>query len=218
MNVTSGWIHSGPRSGRRIAALGSWGLLLLGAVIRVAGQGVTLLTEDTLPAPVARFPVSGPVGQESLFQMEFGFGTNETPSPGELHDSLTLMLTGFQDGKERVLATLDVFGLTPKPMIEGAGDFSSTPLSFQAAPFHPISPFEVTLRQSFSLQFPLPSDWLGQGELTGVLASNGDLLKSMAYVGEVLVTAVPEPSIEWLALGGGALCFLLQQRREGKRR
>jgi len=177
-------------------------VLFLGAFTRAQAQGVTVLTEETLS--VARFIVAGAPGPTSLFQVDFGFATSEAASPGQLHDSLTLMLTGFLDGKERILVTLDVFGLTPKPLVEGAGDFSNSPIEFRNASLDPLAGFELPVKQSFTMSFPLPPDWLGQGELTGFLATNGDGFKSVGFVGQP--TVVPEPGalVLW-CVGAGML-------------
>lgn len=186
-------------------------VVFLGAFTRAQAQGVEVLTEETLS--LVRFGVAGTPGPTSLFQVDFGFATGEAASPGQLHDSLTLILTGFLDGKERILVTLDVFGLTPKPLVEGAGDFSNTPIEFRNASLDPLAGFELPLKQSFTMSFPLPPDWLGQGELTGFLATNGDGFKSVGFVGQP--TVVPEPGtlVLW-CVGAGML--LGAGRRAGR--
>ncbi len=193
----------------RFAAVGRFGRvgrgLLAGGASLVScawAQGVTVLTEDTLPAPLSQLRVVGPAGPGAFFQVGFGFGTSELPEAGVLHDSLTLILAGFLDGRDRVLATVDVFGLVPKPLVEGAGDFSRTPLTFQNASLDPLLGFDVTSRSAFTLSFPMPEDWLGQGELTAFLASNGDPLKSIAFILPPVLT--PEPGPLGLLLVGSA--------------
>lgn len=182
------------------------GCLPLGLVVTVLGQGVTVLTEETVPAPLARFSVSGPTLPGAIFQVGFGFGTAEAPTPGELHDSLTLILAGFLDGRDRVLATIDVFGLLAKPFVEGAGDFSRTPVTFQNASLDPLSNFNLVTRSAYTMMFPLPDDWKGEGELTAFLASNGDPLKSVAFILNPVV--IPEPGALGIAVAGGVALWL----------
>ncbi len=176
-------------------------------------QGVSVLTEDLLPAAEARQSVTGPSGDGVYFQVDFGFGTSEVPTPGELHDSITVILSGFLDRRDRVLATLDVFGLIEKPLIEGAGDFSATPIEFRNASLDPLTPFGLARQQAFTLRFPLPPDWQGRGELTAFLSSNGDAFKSVGFVS--VPSLVPEQKLAGMTLMG-LLLLTLVRRRAGK--
>ena len=198
----------------RVGLLCSSGILAFwGAHSGAVAQVVTVLTEDTLPAAESRQSVIGAPGEGVYFQFDFGFGTSELPTPGELHDSITLILSGFLDRRDRVLATLDVFGLIEKPLVEGAGDFSTTPVEFRNASLDPLTPFRLAQQQAFTLRFPLPPDWQGRGELTAFLASNGDVFKSVGFVS--VPSLVPEQHLVGMTLVG-LLLVAWTQRRSGK--
>lgn len=188
-----------------IFATGQFGL--------VQAQGFFLLTEDTQPIPVVLFPVSAAGSGPSVVTVEFGFATQEAPTAGQLHDSVTLSLGGFLDGNDRVLATLDVFGLTLNPRFDAVSDFADGTIA--AVPRIPDSRLPVFggHREAVELSFQIPSDWSGHGDLAGFLASNGDTALSVAYIRQPVF--VPEPGMAVLTVAGGLAMGLCRRRRGG---
>jgi len=190
-----------------------WAAFLLALAWSTQVHGDVILTEDTLPLPLARLPVSGPGGPGTLFLVDFGFGTFEQPTPGELHDSLTLTLSGFSDGHERLLATVDVFGVTAPLMVEGSGLFSGSPILVRERLAGSILGLAWSHQGAYTLSFTMPGDWTGQGELTGFFASNGDAGKSAGLIGVPLL--VPEPGVLAMTLVGGVLLVVAFNRQGG---
>lgn len=184
--------------------LGAGWVCLLALVSSIQAQDTVILTEDTLPLPLARLPVVE-AGPGTLFLVDFGFGTFEAPTPGELHDSLTLTLNGFSDGRERLLATVDVFGVTTPPLVEGTGNFTGSPIVVQERLAASILGLAWAHEGAYTLSFVIPGGWTGRGDLTGFLASNGDGLKSAGLL--IQPRLVPEPGIVALTVAGG--CLLL---------
>lgn len=148
-----------------------------------------------------------------VVRVEFGFATQESPTAGELHDSVTLSLGGFLDGNDRVLATLDVFGLTVNPRFGTVGDLAGGAIA--AVPRIPDSrlPEFGGHREAVELSFQIPSGWSGHGNLAAFLASNGDAALSAAYIRQPVF--VPEPGVAILSIAGGLGICLYRSRKGG---
>ncbi len=202
------WAVKGANLFRAIVAILTAGVGLARA------QGFFLLTDETQPFPLVRIPIAAAAGSEvPIFRVEFGFASQEGPTAGQLHDSVTLSLGGFLDGNDRVLATLDVFGLTLNPRFGNGGDLADGAIA--AVPSIPDSrlPALGGHREAVELSFQIPSGWSGSGDLAAFLASNGDNALSAAYIRQPVF--VPEPAVVLLSITGGWVIWLYRRRKGG---
>ena len=137
------------------------------------------------------------VPAEVHFQM--AFGTQESASPGGLHDSVTATLATTDDSLFAAVATMDVFGLTLAPVLTGGVPVNAA--SIDLAPLSPPMsvPAGFSTRIGYSISLPVPDAFAGKDLRIYFDLVKGDVggtaSEARAFVPLV---AVPEPEAWWL--------------------
>jgi hypothetical protein len=157
---------------------------------------------------VAPFPVGG----DATLEFEFGFGTEETPTPGGLHDSFTASVeTG--SGLQAFVVTTDVFGSQWTPSNPGGTEFLPSSVTSSAISL-PIVVAPADLIGAYHVKLALPDEFRAQPlTLHFDLFDNGDALASVAFFNAVV--AVPEPSVVALVAFGVAFLAMAAGARRG---
>jgi hypothetical protein len=174
-------------------------------VILQTAAGVVLVTEE---ASVA-WGVADPV---PLLNFKFGFSTDESPSPGEFLDSLSVTLQTDNQDLTILLLTLDAFGLVVAPSTPG-----TTPLDPEEVVTTPIDfpSLQPVLANQFAFEFTarLPPQLAGRNaSLYFDLFNNLNPLQSLGWFSPEI--RVPEPSAA--AFGVLGLAAMLLRRRWSK--
>ena len=160
---------------------------------------------------VAPFPTTG----AATLEFEFGFGTEESPTPGELHDSFTASLESGS-GAAVFVVTTDVFGSQWVPSNPGGPELSASSVSSSTI-LPPIIVAPAGLVGAYRVRVELPEAFRAQPlTLHFDLFDNGDSLASVGFYNNVV--SVPEPPMVAVAALGAALLASASWRRRAVRR
>jgi hypothetical protein len=146
----------------------------------------------------------------SALSFEFGFGTDEVPSPGVFLDSFSVTVQDAARLNTLVLLTADGSGMVWAPPTPGGVGISPDAILRSSIPFPSLTP--VTAQQTaFLVTVPLPTVFSGAVNVHFDLFDNLDSVASLGWYNRV---RVPEPG-SWVLLGGGLLwlCCRMRWRR-----
>ena len=142
---------------------------------------------------------------------EFGFSTDQTPSPGTFLDSFTVNL--LDAGSDvAVVATVDASGTYWTPTTPGAVTLDPSQISFQG--INPPGQSPILGRGvAYSVLIPVPSSFTGNAVTADFdLFDNQDSNTSaLGWFENVAVVGVPEPQAGVSAIFGLAL-FVMKKR------
>ena len=173
----------------------------LGAATSLETGSGDVLSSATVPLGVPDVPWAGVV-------FEFGFSTDEVPTPGAFADSFTLSLENPQ-GQRLYLATADAFGVNWAPTVPGSFPLPQAELRYSTVPYDSSVP-ERTFSVSYRVEVTVPPVWVpGDLQLRLDLFDNLNPIRSIGYV--TAASVVPEPGV--LGLVGLGLLGPLFWRR-----
>jgi len=171
-----------------------------GIAVLNTGGGLPLVTSSQqLQIPSSPLPVP-------LF-FEFGFGTDETISPGAILDSFTVTVQDAAMLNTLVLLTADAGGVLWAPKTSGGvaiapEDVGRTPIEYPS--LQPV----LANQSAFAVTVPLPTVFTGQVNVYFDLFDN---LDGTASLGWYRGATIPEPGT-WALLGIGLLAMWLRKR------
>lgn len=168
------------------------------------GSGVPLQTKQEVlslagvTAPAVRF--------------DFGFATDEVPTPGVLLDSFTVSLQGGNSNQTAVVVTADASGVLWAPPAPGAVPLADSVIQRLAITPPSLQPID-SRGVAFAVQVPVPSQFTGTGfEVDFDLFDNLNATMSLGWYTPPQVVSAPEAS-SWSLLSGGLLVLAANRRR-----
>ncbi len=192
------------RTGIRLATMA--GALLMAAV---PGRGATLETGSGEVLSSAAIPLTSPELPPASVTFDFGFTTDEIPSPGTFADSFTISLENSR-GQRVYIVTTDAGGSLWAPTVPGSFPIASTDLRYSTIPFDPSIDARV-LTFSYRVEVPLPSSWVPDSfQVRLDLFDNQNSTASAGYVTGAAI--VPEPHV-LLLITVGLMTPLWRRRR-----
>ncbi len=171
--------------------------------------GLTVLTTgrgEPLQTSLQPLFVSGNISGLEL-QFEFGFGTDEVLSPGEISDSFTVTIQDAAFTTTAVILVADAGGVTWAPPTPGA--LFLAPETIVRVPIA-FPKFETVLahQTAYAVAVPIPSAFSGAVVVYFDLFDNLNATRSLGWHSPVIV--VPEPCTAPLMTAG--LVVLLLRR------
>jgi hypothetical protein len=142
---------------------------------------------------------------------EFGFSTDETPSPGAFLDSFTVnLLDGNSD--VAVVATVDASGTYWTPATPGAVTLDPSQISFQGINPPAQSPV-LGQGVAYSVVIPVPSAFTGTTVTADfdLFDNQNSQTSAVGWFQNVEVVGVPEPEAALLAVYG-LVMFSMKKR------
>ncbi len=166
------------------------------------GGGMPLVTaSQQLQVPSSSVPVP--------LVFEFGFGTDETVSPGAFLDSFTITIQDAAMMTTLVLLTADASGIVWAPSTPGGVVMSPDLIVRNPVAFPSLQPVLANL-SAFAVTVPLPTTFTGTVNVHFDLFDN---LNSTASLGWYRPAVIPEPSAWVLLVAGGLLVWLRQRSK-----
>ena len=142
-------------------------------------------------------------------ELEFGFTTDETWTPGVFPDSFTV---GVQNaaGERLYVVTTDASGALWAPLVPDAVVIDVNDILWSTVPYGAADPV-LAMALAYRVGLDLPAGWSGQ-ELTAwfELVDNQDAIRSGAYFSHL--TLVPEPGGPALAALDGLVLLVFLRR------
>jgi len=141
--------------------------------------------------------------QQPRLVFNFGFATDEIPSPGTFQDSFTVTIQDSNHLYIAVYLTADASGVVWAPATPGALVIDPATIDFQAIAYPSLQPVLIQQR-AFQVSALIPSQFLGVSiSVYFDLFDNLNPQASQAWFSDLRVTAVPEPQAWLLLLLGG---------------
>jgi hypothetical protein len=139
---------------------------------------------------------------------EFGFGADETVSPGAILDSFTVTVQDAAMANTLVLLTADAGGFVWAPPTPGGVVISPDAILRSNIPFPSLQPV-LANQSAFAVTVPLPTAFTGTVNVHFDLFDN---LNPTASLGWYRGVVIPEPGT-WVLLLGGLLAVWMRKRR-----
>jgi hypothetical protein len=150
--------------------------------------------------------------QQPRLIFNFGFATDETPSPGGFLDSFTVTIQSTNLSFSAVYLTADATGIAWGPPTPGSLFIDPASINASALSYPSLQPVLAT-QTAFAVSAPLPAQFLGGSvNVFFDLFDNLDNKASQGWFSGVGVATVPEPRAWTLWLLGGALCWRFKRR------
>lgn len=147
---------------------------------------------------------------------DFGFFTDETPTPGAFLDSFTVTI---QDASmaTAVLVTVDASGVLWSPFSPGAVFLSDSDIVRTAIIPPSLQPI-LGRGVAFTVRVPLPAQFTGPTVTVYFdLFDNLDQIMSLDWYYDPHIASIPEPQSGWLfALGVGLLLVTVRRRQKNE--
>lgn len=140
-------------------------------------------------------------------QFEFGFGTDELLSPGEIPDSFTVTLQDAPGANTVVLLTADAGGVIWAPPTPGGLFLAPETIARVPVSFPSLDPV-LAQQTAYAVAVPVPLVFRGPVNLYFDLFDNLNATRSLGWHGEV--TLVPEPRV-CVTLCAGLVAVLLRR-------
>lgn len=213
--------HEHSRSGSLVHKGALWralmicGVLLLGLAAPDASKGQGAFTflqtgSDSLSATVPLGDLGNGMAELAFV---FGFSTDEDPLPGQFLDALTATLADEQAMLYLPIMTVDRAVIVWAPGGEGTVPLEASEILRNTIPY-PGSVPALAASQAWQVRMQIPALFQdGSPVLYFDLFDNAVGPDSLAWFGNVTVTAVPEPGRFVLAGFGFLICVLWMQRR-----
>jgi hypothetical protein len=134
---------------------------------------------------------------------DFGFATDEVPSPGIIPDAATLTLQNLAGDRTALYFTVDAHGVSWAPSALGAIFVGEGSIARREIAFPDLAP-ELERQIAYRVDAAIPEDF--QGTLVRAyldLFDNQDPLQSLAWISRIEV--IPEPHAWKLGVLGGIL-------------
>ncbi len=171
------------------------------AVLNTGGGTPLVTSSQLLQIPASSVPVP------LLF--EFGFGTDETASPGAILDSFTVTVQDAAMLHTLVLLTADASGVVWAPPTPGAILIPPEAILRTSIPFPSLQPV-LANQSAFVVMVPLPTVFTGTVTVHFDLFDNLNPSSSLGWYNRV---NVPEPGTWVLLVAGGLLVWLGKKSR-----
>lgn len=171
-----------------------------GTLVLRTGQGMPVVT---LVEPVL-VPAQTPV----MLEFEFGFATDETPTPGETLDSFTVTVQDAAMIHTLILLTADASGIVWLPPTPGGLWIPPSLIFWRHVPFPSLQPV-LAYQSAFAVSVPLPEVY-SSGPVN-VYFDLFDNLNPTPSLGWFRGVQVPEPSAWALLIAGGILAWRRQR-------
>ena len=147
------------------------------------GQALTEVTENVLFGTATDRPV---------LRFDFGFSTDEVPTPGSFLDAFTITLQNEQKTATAILVTVDPGGAVWAPPTPGT--LALAPNAFEVYPLP--APLDIPLKTysvGYSVTVNVPAEFYASAcVLSFDLFDNQNATASLAWAGKIAI--VPEPA------------------------
>jgi len=151
--------------------------------------------------------------QQPRLVFDFGFATDETPSPGAFLDSFSVTLQSSDQSISAVYLTADASGVAWAPAAPGGVFIDPSSIFASAIPYPALQP-ALANQTSFEVSAPIPAQFLGGSvNVFFDLFDNQDAKISQGWFNNLGVASVPEPQVWTLWLGAGALFWCSKRAR-----
>jgi hypothetical protein len=184
-------------------------LLLVLGELSALGQGTVIFHNtgggQSLVSEVRSLSIDPSLQQPSLV-FNFGFATDEIPSPGTFLDSFTVTLEDVAQRISVVYLTADATGIAWAPPTPGAWSMDPASITHSLISYPSLQPV-LTNRIAFQVTAPIPAQFTGSVNVYFDLFDNLDNQNSQAWFSGLSLVGVPEPSVWALSLlMAGLLC------------
>ncbi len=143
----------------------------------------------------------------------FGFATDEIPSPGAFLDSFTVTIEDSAQRFSALYLAADANGIAWAPATPGALFIDPTSITASPLSYPSLQPV-LANRSAFAVTAPIPAQFLGSSvNVFFDLFDNQDNTISQGWFSGLSVVSVPEPDAWALMVVAGALCWALRRPR-----
>jgi len=170
-------------------------------VLRTGGGSPLVSSTESLPLSTNALP--------AVLTFEFGFGTDETVSPGAMFDSFSVTVQDAAMLNTLVLLTADASGIVWAPPTPGGVLLPPDAILRSGIPFPSLQPV-LAQQTAFLVTVPLPTVFSGPVNVYFDLFDNLNPTASLGWYNRV---QVPEPGTWALLVAGGVLVWLCRRRR-----
>jgi hypothetical protein len=174
-----------------------------GVTVLRTGGGLPLVTSSE------QFQITSNLTTPTVLSFEFGFGTDEVPSPGAFLDSFTVTVQDVAMMNTLLLLTADASGVVWAPSTPGGVFLPPDSILRSTIPFPSLQPV-LANQAAFAVSVPLPTAFAGPVNVYFDLFDNLNPTPSLGWYRAVVI---PEPRT-WVLLIAG---FLLVWTRAGKK-
>jgi hypothetical protein len=153
-----------------------------------------------------------PTSPQPRLVFDFGFATDERPTPGAFLDSFTVTIQNMAQSLSAVYLTVDASGVAWAPVTPGALFIDPASISANPIAYPNLQPI-LANRVAFEVTAPVPAQFLGQSvNVFFDLFDNLDPNNSQAWFSGLNLASVPEPQT-WTLLPVGVALLLFCKRR-----
>ena len=153
-----------------------------------------------------------PTSSQPRLVFDFGFATDETPTPGTFLDSFTVTIQNMAQSLSAVYLTADATGVAWAPVTPGALFVDPASISANPIAYPNLQPV-LGNRLAFEVTAPVPQQFVGQSvNVFFDLFDNLDPNNSQAWFSSLGLASVPEPQTWTLFPTGLALLWVFKRR------